>query len=569
MARKPAQTADHPHVAKADGYARDIQSGAIPACKWVKLACQRYEGDRKREKASDWPYKFSPDLAERVCRFIEYLPHTKGKWAGNRELIVLEPWQCFILVNVFGFIRKDNGKRRFREADIIVPRKNGKSALSAGVGLYMLAADKEHGAEVYSGATTEKQAWEVFRPAKLMAQGRADLRAQLGIEVNASNIHVLATSSRFEPLIGKPGDGGSPSCAIIDEFHEHETPDQVDTMLTGMGAREQPLLWIITTAGDNLAGPCYDKLITCRQILEQVIDDEEKFFIEYTIDEADDWTSEEALRKANPNIDVSVSGDFLLARQKEAIQNARDQGRFKTKHLNLWVQSRAAAFNLQKWNEGYDPTLQPEDFAGRRAWLGLDLASETDIAALELIVEDDDGGFVEFGRYYLPEDTVADPKNSHYQAWQETGEVIVTDGAMIDFARIKEDILGIAEMFPRVEVGFDPYQATYLVTQLMEHDITCIKFPQQVATMSPAMKRLDALMLSSQLRHRHGPKSPMTWMISNVVARVDAKDNIYPRKERPENKIDGPVSLIMAIGRSMSVVEDTPYGDGRDLLVLG
>ena len=273
-----------PHVAIADAYAADVAAGRILACKWVRLACARYGRDRAREADAAWPYRLDLAKAERVCRFVELLPHTKGKWAAQRQLLKLEPWQVWILVTVFGFVRKKDGLRRFRKSVKVVPRKNGKSALSAPVGLYMLAADGEFGAEVYSGATTEKQAWEVFRPARLMAQATPELLAQFGIQVNASNIHILANGSRFEALIGKPGDGSSPSCAIIDEYHEHDTPDQHDTMLTGMGAREQPLMWIITTAGDNLAGPCYDELLTGRKVLEGVLEDEELFFVEYTID---------------------------------------------------------------------------------------------------------------------------------------------------------------------------------------------------------------------------------------------------------------------------------------------
>src|SRR5690606_4766887 len=158
---------------------------------------------------------------------------------------------------IFGWLRKDDGLRRFRRAMLLVPRKNGKSAWAAAIGLYMLLHDGEFGAEVYSGATTEKQAWEVFNPAKLMAARNEPLKQKYGLTVNASNLHVLANGSKFEPLIGKPGDGSSPSCAIIDEYHEHDTDDLLGTMQTGMGARQQPLLLVITTAGWNVAGPCY------------------------------------------------------------------------------------------------------------------------------------------------------------------------------------------------------------------------------------------------------------------------------------------------------------------------
>lgn len=549
----------HPHVLLANQYIDDVLSGRIPACKWVRLSCERQKKDLAR---NGWRWKFDPDRAERICRFIERLPHTKGEWAAKKTTIKLEPWQCFILTTAFGWIGAD-GNRRFQILYVEVPRKNGKSIIAAGIGLYMFCADGEHGAEVYSGATTEKQAWEVFRPAKLMASGTPALINHFKISVNASNIHILGNESRFEPLIGKPGDGASPSCAIIDEFHEHDTPVQRDTMRTGMGARSQPILLEITTAGDNLAGPCFDDRLSIQKILEGTVEDDRRFGIVYSIDPDDDWTTEEALRKANPNFDISVRGSFLLDQQADAVRNSRNQGVFKTKHLNVWVQARSAAFNMERWGSCYDPTLDMEDFRDRRAWIGLDLASEVDIAAIEIAVEDG-GGFIRFGKHYLPEETVSDPKNLHYQAWDAEKRIIVTDGAMINFQQIMDDILEISEHFNGVEVAYDPFQATFLVTQLMERGIACVKYPQQVPTMSPAMKRLDSLVMSGKLRHRCDERHPMTWMMSNVTGKPDAKDNIYPRKERPENKIDGPVALMMAIGRAMS-----GEGDGHVASIYG
>jgi phage terminase large subunit-like protein len=559
------------HVQAADQYAADVLSERIPAGRWVRLACERYIADRARCDASPrpfgWLYAFDSAKAEKVSTFIEYLPHTKGRWAAAGERLRLEPWQSFILVNVFGFVRLSDQSRRFRDAMIVVPRKNGKSLLSAGVGLFMLLADGEHGAEVYSGATSEKQAWEVFRPARLMALGTPALLSHYQVEVSASNIHRLSNSSRFEPLIGKPGDGASPSCAIIDEFHEHADSAQFDTMLTGQGARVQPLMWVITTAGDNIEGPCYDRVLTSRHILEGVHSDDEKFYIEYSIDVHDDWTSELAIRKANPNVNVSVSLEFLQARQREAIANAREQGRFKVKHLCQWVQSRNAAFNMAKWRACYDPNLMIEDFAGRMAWIAMDLASESDLAAIEVLTPDGEG-YARFGRCYAPEATVELPENARYRAWAEEGHLIVTYGAMIDFARIEADIVEIVANFSNAELAFDPYQATYLVTRLMDHHgIDCVKYPQNVMTMSPAMKRLDALILDGKIRHACDDRHPMTWQMSNVVSRVDAKDNWYPRKERRERKIDSPVALIMAIGRCMTA-DESPYADGRGLFFL-
>ncbi|NJA60657.1 terminase large subunit domain-containing protein, partial [Streptomyces sp. NEAU-H3] len=190
---------------------------------------------------------------------MQLLPHTKGEWAFKRQLITLEPWQLFGLAVTFGWVKKKGGHRRFRESYWEVPRKNGKSVVAGGVGISMFVADGEFGAEVYAGATTEKQAWEVFRPAKLM------------------DMNIPSDFSRFEPLIGNPGDGASPSCAIVDEYHEHPTSAQYDTMLTGMGARRQPLMFIITTAGADIEGPCYDKRRQVVEMLAGTVPDEELF----------------------------------------------------------------------------------------------------------------------------------------------------------------------------------------------------------------------------------------------------------------------------------------------------
>jgi phage terminase large subunit-like protein len=247
------------NVNAANQYARDVVKRKIIACKYVIDACQRHLDDLEQEKNKSFKYKFNKDLAEKVCKFIQLLPHTKGEWAFKRMPITLEPWQLFIFCCVFGWVHKKTNLRRFREVYTEIPRKNGKSAISAGTGLYCFSADNEFGAEVYSGATTEKQAWEVFRPARLMCKRTPLLCEAFGITVNASNLSRIADGARFEPLIGNPGDGASPSCAIVDEYHEHDTDSLYTTMLTGMGARKQPLMWAITTAGYNIEGPCYDK----------------------------------------------------------------------------------------------------------------------------------------------------------------------------------------------------------------------------------------------------------------------------------------------------------------------
>jgi phage terminase large subunit-like protein len=556
---------DFPHVTAARRYAEDVVKGRVPACKWVRLACQRHLNDLAKQRDPGFRYRFDGKTAEKWCQFIELLPHTKGKWARQNQLIRLEPWQCFKTCVLLGWLRKVDGLRRFRKAFIEEPRKNAKSTWAAGLGLGMLTIDQEHGAEVYSGATTEKQAWEVFRPARLMALRSPQFQSAFDVTVNASNLHILGDGSRFEPVIGNPGDGASPSCAIIDEYHEHDTDAQVDTMETGMGAREQPLLLIITTAGDNLAGPCYALLQESQKVLEGVWENDELFAIIYTIDDGDDWAKEETLRKANPNFGISVDAEFLRSRQIEAVRNPRKAGVFKTKHLNLWVQSRSAYFDIRRWIESGDPSLKIEDFRGKPCRVGVDLASTTDIAAVEIVFEHGDG-YARFGKYYLPEATIELPENEHYRSWRDAKLITQTDGDMIDYVTIRDDILQIADDHQLLELAFDPFQAMMMMSELGAKGVACVEVRPTVPNFSPAMKRTDGLIRSRKIAHNGDPV--MLWMWSNVTARTDAKDNVYPRKERPENKIDGPIAHLMVQARYASGPGESVY-ETRGFRVAG
>lgn len=533
----------------ADSYAYDVMSGHIPANVYIKHAVKEHIGNKKLVINDDYPYEYDADKAYSACRFIELQYHTKGKWAQKKEHLVLEPWQVFFVCNVFGWVRKRDGLRKYREALLLVPRKNGKSALAAAIGLYMMCADNEYGAEVYTGATSEKQAKEVFTPAQIMARKNPAMLAHYGIMVNASNICIEKNGSKMEPVIGNPPDGSSPSCAIIDEVHEHKDSRLIDTMITGMGAREQPLALYITTAGFNVSGPCYSMQIELQKQLEGAITrNDRQFAMIYGVDQGDDWTDIETLKKANPNFDVSVSADFLEARLVDARANARKQSAFKTKHLNIWCGSRESFFNVEKWRACGRDDLKISDYYGRPAFIGMDLASRVDIAAIEIYIpgEGDDPG-VRFGKYYLPEEQL-EVGNESYRAWASEGWLTITDGEIIDFGEIKQDVLEICSLFEVHELGYDPHQATMLVTELMAEGVPVVEVRQSVANFSEPMKMLDAMIRSGMLYHNNDPV--MTWMISNVTAQVNAKDEVYPRKEVDENKIDGVVALLMALGRS-------------------
>lgn len=525
--------------------------GATPACLYVRQACERDQKDEAASAKRRYPYVFDASKAERACNFIETLVHVKGRWAVAKDKhIRLEPWQCFIVCMLFGWVRKRDGLRRFREAYIEVPRKNGKSLLAAAIGLYMLLSDGEHGAEVYSGATTEKQAWEVFTPARQMLLRTPYLAAHYGATVGAKNLHVEDVASKFEPLIGNPGDGSSPHCAIVDEYHEHQTDRLHDTMMTGMGARSQPLLLAITTAGSSIEGPCYQKRTQAIRILSQAegFINEEFFTVIYTIDQGDDWQDFATWRKANPNIDVSVSEEFLMSRHRDAMQLVGRRNAILTKNLNVWQSVGTAWCDLPAWDR-----CQSEkgiaDLDGCDSWLGVDLASRSDIAALIHLFRDSDGHYYVFCRSYLPEDTIHQPQNEHYRRWKDEGWVTETDGEIIDLDVIEAEIARLAMTHGVQLVAYDPWQATQMATHLQAVGVPVVEVGATVKNFSEPMKELGSLIARGMIHHDGNPC--LRWMMANVVAKPDAKENIYPRKERNESKIDGVVALLMALGRAM------------------
>ena len=531
-------------------YANDVLSGKIPACKQVKEACQRQQDDLESP-----PEGFFFDLtkAERICKFAELMPHIKGQWAGKP--ITLEPWQVFILTTVFGWVDAD-GNRRFKTAYIEVPRKNAKSTLSSAVALYCLAADGEGGAEVYSAATTRDQARIVFQDAKRMAEKAPGLQSRFGVKTSAHAVYVEDTASTMKALSRDQGgnlDGLNVHCGIIDELHAHKTRDVFDVIETATGARTQPLLWLITTAGFNRTGICYEQRAYVSKILNGSVNDPEYFGIIYTIDEDDDWATPEAWAKANPNWGVSVNPQDIERKARKAIEMASAQNNFLTKHLNCWVNADTAWMDMRAWDACADPTLDIADFEGLPCFGGLDLASKIDIASRIWLFERDDKLYV-FDRHYLPEETIENAANSQYQGWEIEGHLMATPGNVIDLDEIERDILDDVSRYQINELGYDPFQATQLSSHLAAEGVPVVEVRPTVLNFSEPMKELEALVLSGKLKHNGSPV--LTWMVSNVVCHLDKKDNIYPNKEFPENKIDGVVALIMALNRWMAASDD-------------
>ncbi len=534
----------YPHVNIANKYARDVVAGRIAACVFVQLACQRHLDELKREKQKNFIYRFDRAAGEDVCYFAELFPHVKGKWAGTN--IHLQPWQCFILVVAFGWKRKSDGLRRFREIFALVPRKNGKSVLGAIIALYLTFADGEAGAEGYTGATTEKQAWEVFGPARQMALRTPAFLEHYGVEVHAKRLVSLNSNSWLEPLIGKPGDGSSPHCSIVDEYHEHKTPDLYDTMVTGMGARTQPMQAVISTAGTNLKGPCKVKQKEAEKVLRGELTNEELFVIIFTIDDTDDWQDLEVWKKANPNYGVSVQEDFLIRMHRDAMQLASKQNIIRCKHLNQWMNADVAWMNMVEFNKTADSSLDISVFSHLDAYGAVDLSSKIDLASLGIAFEYEEVVYG-FYRYYLPRRTINLPENHHYQQWRHEGWLIEAGEAVIDYSFIEQDLLNFARMLNFAVVGYDPYQATQFATRMMDQGLPMVEIPHTVKNLSEPMKELEGRVLSGKFKHDGNPIT--TFCFSNVVAHVDKKDNIYPNKEFHENKIDGAVVTIMNMNR--------------------
>ncbi len=547
------------YVQIANEYIEDVLSGKQVACKYVKLACKRQKNDLKRK---NFEYSFDENKASRICKFIECLHHVKGELAGVK--IHLEPWQVFILTTVFGWV-DSSGYRRFQQAYIEVPRGNGKSSLSSGIALYMLCADGEKGADCYSFATTRDQAKIVFNDAQAMARGNKDLQTAFGVTVLAHTVIVIGTNSKFEAKSadGQTLDGLNTHCAIVDELHAHKTREVYDVVKTSIGKRKQPLMWCITTAGFTLDGICMEVRRFNIKILEGAVQEDTQFGIIYTIDQDDDWKSEDALIKANPNWNISVMPKAVLANLSMALSDPSAENNYKTKHLDVWCNADTAFFQMTKWRRAYRTDVELSDFEGCYCIYGIDLAAKTDITALTRLFwrkeDDDQVHFYVFPEFWLPSERLQIATNSQYQGWTKQELIHVTDGAVTSFEEIQEFIKEDAKCFDTLAIAFDPWQAYQLATNLQDEGLPMIELKPTVQNFSAPMKELQALVYSKRMHTDGNPV--LEWMASNLVAHMDTKENVYPRKERPEQKIDGIVSLIMCVNQALQLNVENEFID--------
>lgn len=552
----------------AESYARAAADGKILCSKQVVLACRRHLDDLSNGYRRG--LRFDRDAAQHALDFFQFLHHSKGEWAG--QTFALQPWQQFIVWCIFGWIRAD-GTRRFRTAHVEVARKNGKSTLLAGIGLYLFFADGEPGAEVYCAATKKDQARIVFSEALRMRAASPALSKR--IVKFRDNMNVPGTASKFEPLGADEDtlDGLNVHAAIVDELHAHKTRFVWDVLDTSTAARRQPLMFAITTAGFNRESVCWKQREYCLKVLDGIHADDTIFAYIAALDPEEDWEDERLWAKANPNLGISVKVDDLRRKAEKAKADPAALNSFLRLHLNQWTQTDTRWMPADKWaacagafkTAAADPrALRAEleaRLAGRRCFAGLDLSSKIDLTALVLLFPpvEDDPRWTALPWFWMPEDNItARVKENRlpYDVWQREGWIRATEGNVVDYDAVKATILELAKRFTIEEVAFDPWNATQLATQLQNDGLVMVEFRQGFASMSGPTKELMALVLGRSLAHLDNPV--LRWMASNVVVKTDEAGNLKPNKAKSAEKIDGIVALIMALGRAQSAPATPP-----------
>ena len=527
-----------------EAYGRAVVANEIPVCKLTRCGVERHFRDR--ENGHERGLWFSEAHAQHALESFLFLRHSKGEWAG--QTFIPSPWQQFWVALAFGWMRAD-GTRRFREVWEEVPRKNGKSTKLSGIGIYLFFFDGEGGAEVYTAATKMEQARITHDEAIRMVQASPHLRRH--IAERRSELYVRGKADKFVPLgrDSKSMDGLNPHGAILDEVHAHPNREIYDVIKSGQGARRQPLLWEITTAGFDLSSFGYEQHCYAKKVLENTEQDDEFLAIIYSVDDPDKWDDPIEWAKANPNMGVSVYEQGLRDHCARAKKQPSEQPNFKTKRLNIWMFGGEAWIPSSDWHACGRPGLRLDDFAGEECWIGIDLAEKSDIAAVCLVFRRGKTFYV-FFRLYLNEFEVSKPENQHYRRFQQLGELTVTEGNATDFDVIRKDLESFNKRFKVAEVPYDPKFAAYFVTKLSESGLPMVEISQTASHFTLPIIEIENMVLTGELQHEGN--SAVEWMVGNVVMRVSKFSGLkHPTKEKPSEKIDAPVAMLMAMGRAL------------------
>jgi len=496
-------------------------------------------------------YYFDKKSANRILQFFDkYIVHVKGKWAGKK--FKLENWQKEILTDIFGWKKKSDGTRRFRKVYLEIPKKNGKSALASGVGLYLTVADSEIGAEVYSAATDKDQAKIVFDTAKRMLSYNKKLK-KFARPVG-SRIVVDKTGSYYQVLSREVASkhGYNSHGIIFDELHAQKTRELWDVLTVGSSVtRKQPLLFTITTAGWDKTSICYEQHDYAMKIINGTIKNDSFYAVIYSADPEDDWTKEKTWYKANPNLGVSISIEEFKSLCEEAQQKPALENLFKRLHLNIWTSQSSRWIRMSDWdkcNRKYDVNK----LRNRLCYVGMDLSSTIDLACTLFAFPFDDDNVVLLPYFFMPNDSLPDRVKRDkvpYDVWARQGYIYLTSGSIIDYREIRSKILASRNIlkYNIQEIAYDPWNATEIVNNLTDDGFKMIPMRQGFQTMSPPTKEFERRILAGKILHNNNPV--LRWMVDNTQAIFDSNKNIRLDKSKSTGRIDGVIASIMALDR--------------------
>jgi phage terminase large subunit-like protein len=517
-------------------YARRVTSGEIPAGKWQIASCNRHLKDLDASKHGG-PYEYREDLADKAFQLFSLCRHYKGEWAGMP--IRLEPWQQFVVGCLMGWVHRGTNLRRFRHAFVELPRGQGKSTIAGGLLVIFAFFLGEGGAESYSVATKKDQARISFQAGRQMLLRSPALKKH--VTISKYNVHSMATESKMEALGSDADtlDGLRPFFVCVDEVHKLPSQDIVDVMVSGMGTRLNPMLFLITTAGDDDQSVYGQYALLTQRVLDGTIDLPDWFGFIAAADPEDDWTVEATWRKANPNFGISVKPEFIASEVRKALANPAEQAKVRRLYLGQKVSAVEGYFSMDDWKAC--PHLpDDEELMRHPCWIGLDLSSSIDVTAAVLVWKLPNEEFACQPHFWLPADNLEErghrdrvPYQMYVPKWLQT-----TEGNTIDRPRVRREVAALAKLWHAKAVCYDPWHAPELVQALQDEDgVKCTPIPQSYQMLSSAMKDLQAHVLKRRIRHDHNPL--MHIMMSNTIPRADEKGNVMPSKKRSRGRIDG------------------------------
>jgi phage terminase large subunit-like protein len=539
-----------PHLSHAADpttyYANAVVVGDIVAGPLVRAACRRHVTDLRTAPARGLSWR--PAEARRVFQFFEnFLCLAEGKFGGKS--FILEPWQKFIVGSLYGWYRGD--VRRFTTAYIEVGKGNGKTPLAAALGLYALIADGEEGAQVFAAATTRDQASICWHDADRMVAASPHLR-QL-VQRNVANLAVRETNSFFRPVSAEARtlDGLRVHFGVLDELHAHPSEHVADRIRAGTKGRVQPLIVEITNSGYDRHSICWRHHEHSEHVVTGVVTDDPWFAYVCGLDVGDDWREEATWAKANPNLGVSVTWEYLRRETAEAQAIATKESQVKRFNLCMWVESEIRWVSMETWAAG-GTALNTGELQGRRCVGGLDLAATKDLTAFVLVFPDDQGSYDVLCWFWHPRDglrTRIDRDHVPYDEWTRDGYLELTEGSAVDYEAVRTKINYLSTLYDILDIGVDPHNALHLLTALAQDGRTMTVVQQGMLSLSPAVKRLETLILEGKLRHGNNPI--LTWCVANVVMEQDAAGNVKPSKKKSTERIDGLSALVTAMARAM------------------